>query len=76
MPPWDYRANGLPAAGPWALLPLAQFPLVFSAETLRRAFPALDGVADRVARRRRDAWFARHMGARKAEYRAVETFTR
>lgn len=76
LPPWEYRANELPPAGPWALVPLAQFPLLFAAETLRRAFPALDAVADRVARKRRDAWFARHMGAREAEYRPVETFTR
>ncbi len=76
LPPWEYRASALPAAGPWALVPLVQFPLLFCAETLRRAVPALDDVADRVARRRRSAWFARHMGGRSAEYRPVEAFTR
>lgn len=76
VPPWTYRRNGLPAAGLWALHPLLQFPFIFTAETLRRAFPVLDGVADRRARRSRQRWFSRHMGARRAEYRAAETFTR
>lgn len=75
-PPWTYRKNRLPPAGLWALHPLLQFPFIFSAETLRRTFPALDGVADRVARRSRDRWFAGHMGTRSAEYRPVERFTR
>ena len=76
LPPWVYRHNRLPSAGAWALVPLAQFPLIFAAETLRRTFPALDGVADRVARWRRDRWLAHHTGGRRAEYRPVETFTR
>lgn len=76
LPPWSYRANRLPSAGPWALAALAPAPLVFGAETLRRVFPALDDVADQVARRHRDRWFAAHMGGRAAEYRPVETFTR
>jgi hypothetical protein len=76
LPPWTYRRNELPAAGLWALHPLLRFPFIFTAETLRRAFPALDDVADRAARRSRDRWFSRHMGSRRAEYRAPETFTR
>lgn len=72
----SYKHNELPPAGPWALWPLAQFPFIFAAETLRRAFPALEEVADRAARRSRERWFARHMGGRKAEYRPVESFTR
>ncbi|MCE9578294.1 MAG: DUF2236 domain-containing protein [Deltaproteobacteria bacterium] len=71
-----YRRNRLPSAGPWALAPLVRFPYIFAAETLRRNVPGLGEVADRVARRRRDRWFARHMGGRKAEYRAAESFTR
>jgi hypothetical protein len=76
LPPWTYRRNRLPPAGLWTLHPLLQFPFIFAAETLRRAFPALDAVADRVARRSRDRWFARHMGGRTAEYRPATTFTR
>lgn len=76
LPPSVHRHNRLPAAGPWALVPLAAFPLVFTAETLRRAIPALEVVADRVARWRRDRWLAHHTGGRRAEYRPVEQFTR
>lgn len=76
LPTAAYRANELPSAWPWALHPLARFPLLFGAETLRRALPPLDDVADRVARARRDRWFAHHMGGRTAEYRPAESFTR
>lgn len=76
LPRSTYRTNGLPPAGVFALYPLVQFPFIFTAETLRRRFPPLDDVADRVARRSRDRWFSRHMGARHAEYRPVEAFTR
>lgn len=76
LPPPAYRANRLPSAGLWPLTVLAPAPAVFAAETLRRWVPPLERVADRVARRRRAAWFARHMGGRAAEYRAAETFTR
>ncbi|MBS2014559.1 MAG: DUF2236 domain-containing protein [Deltaproteobacteria bacterium] len=71
-----YRKNRLPSAGLWALFPLLTFPYVFTAETLRRQFPSLDDVADRVARRSRNRWFARHMGARRAEYEPQPTMTR
>jgi hypothetical protein len=78
LTPWTYRRNRLPPARLWALAPLVGFPLRFGAETLRRAVPALDDVADRAARRSRNAWFAHHMGdrGRAAEYRPVDTFTR
>jgi hypothetical protein len=71
-----YRDNGLPPSGPWGWLPLMLFPGIATAELLRRKFPALDEVADRVARRQRARWFARHMGGRSAEYQPVERFTR
>lgn len=76
LPPWTYRRSKLPPAGLWALHPLVAFPIIFTAETLRRRFPALDAIADRRARRSRDRWFSDHMGSRSAEYRPVETFTR
>jgi len=76
LPPWSYRAHGLPPAGLWALHPLAQFPFIFAAETLRRAVPGLDDVADRVARRGRRRWLAVHSGRRQAKFRPVEHFTR
>ena len=76
LPPPAYAANRLPSAGLWPLAVLAPAPLRFAAETLRRALPPLDAVADRVARRQRARWFARHMGDRAAEYRPAERFTR
>ncbi len=76
LPAPIYRSFELPPAGLWALAPLAAFPLVFAAETLRRRIPALDDVADRLARAERSRWLARHLGGRPAEYRAVDRFTR
>lgn len=71
-----YEANALPSAGAWALAPLAMFPFVFGAETLRRRIPALDDVADRVARARSRRFYTRHAGSAHAQFRAPETFTR
>lgn len=76
LPPWIYRRQGLPPAGPWALYPLLSFPVLFTAETLRRRLPAVDAAADRLARAQRRRWFERHMAGRKAEYRPREEFTR
>ena len=76
LPPSMFRANELPSAGGWALLPLFAFPAVFTAETLRRTVPALDDVADQVARSQRDRWLAHHLPGRRAEYKPVEKFTR
>ena len=72
----SYRRNALPAAGPWVLLPLAQFPFVFAAETLRRTVPGLDDVADRVARARSRRFYARHSRGKKAQFDAPARFTR
>lgn len=76
MPGAAYRRNDLPFAWPWALHPLLQAPFIFTAETLRRRFPSLETVADRVARRARKRWLSRHFGDRPAEYRPAERFTR
>lgn len=75
-PPWTYKHNELPSAGLWALHPLARAPFIFTAETLRRRFPSLESVADRVARRSRERWFAHHMDGREAKYRPAQNFTR
>lgn len=74
--PRSHRTHGLPPAGPWVLLPLAAAPLVASAELARRALPGVDDLVDRLARRRRSRWFARHMAGRSAEYRPAEHLTR
>ena len=74
--PKSHRAFGLPPAGPWVLAPLAIAPLTAATELARRAIPGVEHVIDRVARRRRARWFARHMNGRTAEYKPVEQFTR
>ncbi len=68
LPPGSYRANDLPSAGLWRFHPLAQFPFVFAAETLRRNIPGLDRVADTLARRQRKRWFNRTRGGEKASF--------
>lgn len=73
LPPPVYRANRLPSAGAWALLPLAMAPPIFGLETLRRHIPPLEKLADRVARHQRRRWLERHLPGRKAAYAPVET---
>jgi len=70
LPPPIARKQGLPPAGLWALAPLLPFPLVFGLETVRRRVPALDALADDLARRERRAWLARHTKGRTAAFRA------
>jgi hypothetical protein len=72
----SHRANELPAARPWMFALLAGAPLTIAVEIARRSVPAVDRLVDRSARRRRQRWFARHMGNRQAEYAPVERFTR
>ena len=67
--PRTYRTAGLPSAGAWPLVVLAQAPLVAAAEVARRIVPGADDVLDRIARARRRRWFERHMAGRAAEYR-------
>ena len=70
------RRNHLPGVGLWSLVPLWYFPFHFTAETLRRAIPSLDDVADARSRRARSRWLTKHAGERPAEYRPAEKFTR
>jgi hypothetical protein len=74
--PKSHRAYGLPTAGPWLAMPLAAAPLRAVTELARRTIPGVERVVDRLARRERDRWFARHMAGRTAEYKPVEHFTR
>ena len=72
----SHRQNELPTARPWMLALLAGAPLTLAADLARRVVPAVDSLVDASARRRRQRWFARHMGGRVAEYAPVERFTR
>ena len=76
LPGKTYRRYGLPNAGLWQLHPLAQFPFLFTLETLRRHHSLIDDMADHFAQWRSRQWLARHLEKRAVQYRAVETFTR
>ena len=76
LPTWIYKQMEMPPAGLWALSPLARFPFLFAAETLRRHFPRLDAIADRNQRRKRRRWLDHHLAGKKARFRAVESFAR
>jgi hypothetical protein len=75
-PPGSHHSRRLPSAGLWALRPLATFPLVLTAETMRRNFPPLEHVADYVARRKRKRWLERHLEGRGVGFEAPKAFTR
>jgi hypothetical protein len=70
------KKNSLPSAGLWMFYPLARFPFLFVWETFRRILPPLDALHDRFARWERKRWLDKHLGKRKAQYTAVESFTR
>ncbi|MBJ8345006.1 oxygenase MpaB family protein [Antrihabitans sp. YC2-6] len=74
--PSTYAKHRMPRRFPWALHPIAQLPLVFTLETARRLVPGLDEVADRVQRRRREAWYRNEVGDAAAEFHPVEEFRR
>lgn len=74
--PATRRRHGLPGSSLLGLYVLGRFPLVFAWETVRRHVPAADQLHDRVARRERRAWLARHLGGEAREYSAVTQFTR
>ena len=76
LPPKTFRGFGLPEAGLWKLHPFAQFPLIFGLETVRRHIPLVDSAALSLARWKAEHWLQEHLGPRKAEYKAVESFTR
>lgn len=76
LTPSVYRAQALPPAGLWPLVPLLPFPLVFTAETLRRRSKTLDDLADHIARRERRAWLDHHLKGERAAFRPGETLRR
>jgi hypothetical protein len=74
--PMTYRRHEMPNPWPWALHPLAQFPVMMGLETFRRLVPPADRVADRVQRWRREAWYRNETGGADAEFTPVEEFRR
>ncbi|MDC3961095.1 oxygenase MpaB family protein [Polyangium jinanense] len=76
LSPQAFRTFGLPDPGIWGFHPIAQFPLVFALETVRKHVDVIDSWADTFARWRARQWLDMHLGPRRAEYKAVESFTR
>jgi hypothetical protein len=58
------------------VLPILQAPLMLALETLRRPVPALDRLADRNQRRRRESWYRNQMGDRRADFMPAEQLRR
>jgi hypothetical protein len=76
LPGRTRRLYGLPEPGLWRLSVPLQAPLIFARETLRRRIPRVDEWADSRARRAASRWIEARLGARHAEYQAVERLTR
>lgn len=76
MLPKSYGSHDMPRAWPWVVLPLVQAPSLLALESARRVVPALDRLADRNQRRRREAWYRNQMGEQRAEFQPVDTFRR
>jgi hypothetical protein len=76
LPRRTFKRFDLPDPGLWRLHPIAQFPLIFALETVRKNVPAVDDWVDSLARWRSQQWLDARLGPRRAEYKAVETFTR
>lgn len=75
VPPGLYAKLGLPSAGLSPLIPLAQVAPRFVLETLRRRSRALDNLADKRQRAKRQRWLETHR-EREAAFEAVREFTR
>ncbi|WP_147128337.1 oxygenase MpaB family protein [Nocardia ninae] len=76
LPPATYAKHAMPHRFPWILHPIAQAPLIFTWETLRRTIPGVDNLTDQVQCRRREAWYRHEVGDRHAEFRPIEEFRR
>ncbi|WP_194832944.1 oxygenase MpaB family protein [Nocardia sp. XZ_19_369] len=76
LPPTTYAKHAMPQRFPWILHPIAQAPLIFAWETLRRTLPGIDNLTDRVQCRRREAWYRHEVGDRHSEFRPIEEFRR
>jgi hypothetical protein len=76
MLPKSYKSHQMPRAWPWVVLPVLQAPFLLTMETARRLVPALDRIADRNQRRRREAWYRNQMGDRSAQFQPAEQLRR
>jgi hypothetical protein len=70
------RLYRLPDPGLWALCVPLQAPWIFARETLRRRSARVDAWVDARAVAAASEWVAARLGARHADYRAVEQLAR
>jgi hypothetical protein len=76
LPRGFYRRYDMPSAWPWALHPLAQAPINFTASTLARHNNTADALLDRYQRWRRETWWRNEMGDKQSHFKPVERFRR
>jgi hypothetical protein len=76
LPRGFYRRYSMPSAWPWALHPLAQAPVNFTASTLARHNTTAGALLDRYQRRRRETWWRNEMGDKQSHFKAAEQFRR
>jgi hypothetical protein len=76
LPGKFYRRYDMPSPWPWALHPLGQAPVNFTASTLARHNKTAAGLLDRYQRRRRETWWHNEMGNKQSHFKAAEQFRR
>lgn len=76
VPPWTYYRYGMPEPGLRRILPFLEAPLILAGELAGKINPAIRGFLDKRASASSHNWIQARLGTRKADYRAVEEFTR
>lgn len=69
MAPWTRRRYRMPGIVPWALIPVARFPLITAIELARRVPPVGRG-HERLMRWHRENWYRAQMTGREAAFDA------
>lgn len=69
MAPGTRKNYRMPAALPWALIPVVRFPLISAVEVVRRV-PPIGRLHERVMCRHRENWYRAQMAGREAQFDA------
>lgn len=72
----SYRNLGLPEGRRWTWVPLAIFPVVATAETVRQLMPFGNELFERAGRTWRNRWIKSLLEGQAAAYKPVETLAR
>lgn len=75
MAPWTRRRYRMPAALPWALVPVVRFPLITAMELVRRV-PPVSRLHERLMCWHRENWYRAQMAGRQAEFDASSALRR